>query len=76
MGVRPYPLRNKSIKYSYNRWPTQGGNAQIPRLALVDVQVVLHLQSKWRARVWQGQYLLSLRNRLQTMLEERLAKNR
>lgn len=40
------------------------------------VQVVLHLQSKWRTRVWQGQYLLSLKNQLQIILEERLAKNR
>eukprot|EP00752_Nemacystus_decipiens_P005087 g4616.t1 len=40
------------------------------------LQVVLHLQSKWRTRVWQGQYLLSLKKRLQINLEERLATNR
>lgn len=46
------------------------------RLALFHVQVVLHLQSKWRTRVWQGQYLVSLKHRLKSILEERLADNR
>lgn len=46
------------------------------RLVLFHVQVVLHLQSKWRTRVWQGQYLGSLKHRLKSILEERLADNR
>ncbi|CAM9284637.1 unnamed protein product, partial [Laminaria digitata] len=40
------------------------------------IQVALHLQSKWRTRVWCGQYLASLKKKLQQDLEERLRKNR
>ncbi|CAN0122650.1 unnamed protein product, partial [Ectocarpus sp. 8 AP-2014] len=42
----------------------------------MSLQVVLHLQSKWRTRVWQGEYLDSLKKSLRRNLEERLAKNR
>ncbi|CAM9357249.1 unnamed protein product, partial [Ectocarpus sp. 12 AP-2014] len=42
----------------------------------MSLQVVLHLQSKWRTRVWQGEYLDSLKKCLRRNLEERLAKNR
>lgn len=40
------------------------------------MQVALHLQSKWRTRVWYGEYLASLKKRLQQDLEERLQNNR
>ncbi|CAM9269484.1 unnamed protein product [Ectocarpus sp. 4 AP-2014] len=42
----------------------------------ISLQVVLHLQSKWRTRVWQREYLDSLKKCLRRNLEERLAKNR
>ncbi|CAM9467775.1 unnamed protein product [Ectocarpus fasciculatus] len=42
----------------------------------MSLQVVLHLQSKWRTRVWQGEYLNSLKKCLQRSLEERLGRDR
>ncbi|CAM9550058.1 unnamed protein product, partial [Hapterophycus canaliculatus] len=42
----------------------------------MSLQVTLHLQSKWRTRVWQEGYLRSLKTRLRINLEERLTKNR
>lgn len=43
---------------------------------VVPHQVVLHIQSKWRTRVWHGKFLASLRRRLEKDLENRLLKDR
>ncbi|CAM9719035.1 unnamed protein product, partial [Scytosiphon promiscuus] len=40
------------------------------------LQVALHVQSKWRTRVWQAGYLRSLKSNLKICLEGRLENNR
>lgn len=42
----------------------------------MHLQVVLHIQSKWRTRVWHGEYLASLKRRLRQVLEKRLVNDR
>lgn len=66
----------RKTKYVYNKYTSDVNSTWRLLFSASGVQVALHLQSKWRTRVWCGKYLASLKKKLQQDLEERLRSNR